>query len=113
MPSLPGPLTTPPFRPKLMHTKEMTINRRNIGLLALLLALILFAAQLHICADLTSAPTGTHLCSVCSAVGAAIVTPSPSITIISQVGPLEVLAHTVVSSLEIPRATAPRAPPAI
>jgi hypothetical protein len=108
-----GLLTVQPFRPKLILTNVMPNSRRNIGLLALLLALIFLGAQLHYCADLTSAPSGTHICPVCSAVGAAVVTPAPSITVISQVRPLEVLAHAVASSPEILRATSPRAPPAI
>ena len=108
-----GLLTVQPFQPKLILTSVMPHNQRNIGLLALLLALIFLGAQLHYCADLTSAPSGTHICPVCSAVGAAVVTPAPSITVVSQVRPLEVFAHAVASSSEIPRATSPRAPPVI
>jgi hypothetical protein len=81
-------------------------------LLALLLGIVFLGAQLHFCADLTSAPSGTHICPVCSTVGAAVVTPSLSITIVSLVKPLEVPAGTPTGSQEIPRATSPRAPPA-
>ena len=108
-----GLLTVQPFQPKLILTSVMPNSRRNLGLLALLFALVFLGAQLHYCADLTSAPSGTHICPVCSAVGAAVVTPAPSITVVSQVRPLEVFAHAVASSPEIPRATSPRAPPAI
>jgi len=90
----------------------MPNRRHSIALLALLLALTFLGAQLHFCADLTGAPTGTHICPVCSAVGAAILTPSPAITVISQVRPLEVFAHAVANSPVIPQATSPRAPPA-
>ena len=107
-----GLLTVQPFQPKLILTSVMPNSRRNLGLLALLFALVFLGAQLHYCADLTSAPSGTHICPVCSAVGAAVVTPAPSITVVSQMRPLEVLAHAVASSSEIPRATSPRAPPA-
>jgi hypothetical protein len=106
-------LTVQPFQPKLILTSVMPHNQRNIRLLAFLLALVFFGAQLHYCADLTSAPSGTHICPVCSAVGAAVVTPAPSITVVSQVRPLEVFAHAVANSPEIRRATSPRAPPVI
>jgi hypothetical protein len=112
-PARPALLTTQPFRPKLIHTNVMPNRRRNLGLLPLLLALIFLGVQMHFCADLTSAPTGTHICPVCSAVAAAVLTPSPIIAVISQVRPLEPPAYEVASSPEIPRATSPRAPPAI
>ncbi len=108
-----GLLTIQPFQPKLILTSVMPHSQRNIGLLALLLALIFLGAQLHYCADLTSTPSGTHICPVCSAIGAAVVTPAPSISVVSQVRPLEVFAHVVASSPAMPRATSPRAPPAI
>ncbi|HME11640.1 MAG TPA: hypothetical protein VKF79_02170 [Candidatus Acidoferrum sp.] len=82
------------------------------GLLALLLALIFLGAQLHFCADLNGAPSGTHICPVCSAIGAAVVAPSPDITFVSLTARLEVFAHTAASAPLIPRATSPRAPPA-
>lgn len=108
-----GLLTTQPFQPKLIFTSVMPISRRNLRLLALLLALVFLGLQLHYCADLTSTPSGTHICPVCSAIGAAVVTPAQSIKIVSQVRPLEVFAHVVASSPDIPRATSPRAPPVV
>jgi hypothetical protein len=81
--------------------------------LALLLGIIFLGAQLHFCADLTDAPSGTHICPVCSAVGAAVVTPSPSIVLIAQVKALEAPVQSFASSPEIPRDTSPRAPPAL
>jgi hypothetical protein len=85
---------------------------RYVRLLALLLGIIFLGAQLHYCADLTNTPTSTHFCPVCSAVGAAVVTPSPSILLVSQVKPLEMRALAVASLPEIRRSTSPRAPPA-
>jgi hypothetical protein len=108
-------LTIQPIQPKLILINKMPSGSRNLALLALLLALIFLGAQLqmHFCADLNCAPTGTHLCPICSTVGAAVVTHSPTIAIVSLVLPIEVFAYAVVSSPEIPRATSPRAPPAI
>jgi hypothetical protein len=89
----------------------MPISSRKAALLAVLFALIFLGAQLHFCADLTGAPSGTHICPVCSAIGAAVPTPTPAIAIVSHVRPLQVVAPSVSGSLEIPRATSPRAPP--
>jgi len=91
----------------------MPNRHRHLRLLALLLGIICLGAQLHFCADLTGAPSGTHICPVCSAVGAAVVTPSPSIVLIALVKPLEAPAHVFAISPEIPRDTSPRGPPAL
>jgi hypothetical protein len=91
----------------------MTRGVRYLPYLALLLGIIFLGAQLHYCADVTSAPTGTHICPVCSAVGAAVVTPTVSILVVSVVKPLELSSYVVVGTLEIPRDTSPRGPPAL
>src|ERR1700675_2106573 len=75
-------LTTQPFRPKLTLTTVMTRGVRYLPYVALLLGIIFLGAQLHFCADVTSAPTGTHICPVCSAVGAAVATPTVSILVV-------------------------------
>jgi hypothetical protein len=91
----------------------MTRSPRYLPYLALLLGIIFLGAQLHYCADVTSAPTGTHICPVCSAVGAAIVTPTLSILVVSTVKPLELRSYVVAGASEIPRDTSPRAPPTL
>jgi hypothetical protein len=86
---------------------------RYLAFLALLLAVVFLGAQLHYCADLTSAPSGTHICPVCSAVGAAVIAPPVSVLVISQVKPLETFAYAIPLAGAAPRATSPRAPPAL
>jgi hypothetical protein len=90
----------------------MPRRARHLRLLALLLGIVFLGAQLHFCADLTSAPSGTHICPVCSAIGAAVLAPSPGIVLVALIKPLEARTHAFVSSPEIPRDTSPRAPPA-
>ena len=107
-----GLLTTQPFSPKLRLT-NMVRGVRYLPFFALLLALVFLGAQLHYCADVTSAPTGTHICPVCSAVGAAVVTPPVSILVVSQVKPLETMIYAALVTAEVSRATSPRAPPAV
>ena len=107
-----GLLTAQPFGPKLRLT-SMVRGVRYLPFFALLLALVFLGAQLHYCADVTSAPTGTHICPVCSAVGAAVMTPPVSILVVSQVKPLETTVYAAVVSAAVPRATSPRAPPAV
>jgi hypothetical protein len=85
---------------------------RELRLLAVLIGIIFLGAQLHSCADLTKAPSRAHLCPVCSSLGTAVVTPSPSIVLIAQIRPLEAPVHSFRTSPEIPRDTSPRAPPA-
>jgi len=83
-----------------------------IRLFGLLLAIIFLGAQLHFCADLTGAPSSTHICPVCSAVGAAVMTRSLSINLVCVINPLEMRALAGANVPEIPRGTSPRAPPA-
>jgi hypothetical protein len=83
-----------------------------IRLFGLLLAIIFLVAQLHFCADLTGAPSSTHNCPVCSAIGAAVMTRSLSLNLASVINPLEMRALAVANFPEIPRGTSPRAPPA-
>jgi hypothetical protein len=91
----------------------MPTSSRKAALLAVLFALMFLGAQMHPCVDLTGAPNCTHSCPVCSTIGAAVLAPAPAIAVFSQVRPLQVAAPIVCGSLEIPRATSPRAPPAI
>jgi len=86
---------------------------QRIGVLALLLAVVFLGAQFHFCADLTATPSASHICPVCSAVGSVVATQAPSIAIVPVTVRLEVAPLVVRISLEVPRATSPRAPPAL
>jgi uncharacterized membrane protein len=90
---------------------HMSVKVRQIRILALLLAVIFLGAQFHYCVDLSSGPTSSHICPICSAVGAVVVTHAPGISIGPAVDRLEIFAVIESISIEIPHATSPRAPP--
>lgn len=104
-------LTPQPFLPKLRLSKHMPGKSSRFRLLALFLGIIFLAAQFHFCTDLTSDPTSSHLCPLCTAAGSAIVTASPSVAIVPVMDRLENLARVGNISVAPPRATSPRAPP--
>lgn len=91
----------------------MSVKVRHIRILALLLAVIFLGAQFHYCADLSSAPSSSHICPLCSTAGSAVTPAAPSIAITPVTDRLEMVV--VVSSVfvEIPRAVSPRAPPSV
>jgi hypothetical protein len=105
-------LTEQPFGPKLCLT-NMIRGVRFLSFLLLLFAVFFLGAQLHYCADVASAPAGTHICPVCSAVGAAVMTAPVSLLVVSQVKPLESMVYAAVVTAAVPKATSPRAPPAV
>ena len=86
---------------------------QRIAFFALLLGVILLAAQFHLCADLTAGPLSSHICPICSTAGSVVPTQSPSMAIVPAMNRLEVFAVTVPVSTELPRTVAPRAPPAL
>jgi hypothetical protein len=81
--------------------------------LVLLLALGFLAAQFHFCADLGSGPAGSHICPICSHAGAAISANSPGLVHVPLVDRLESRPLLFAFSSALPRATSPRAPPAL
>lgn len=91
----------------------MSVKVRHIRILALLLAVIFLGAQFHYCADLSSPPSSSHICPLCSTAGSAVTPAAPSIAITPVTDRLEMVV--VVSSVfvEIPRAVSPRAPPSV
>lgn len=103
--------TSQPFGAKFRLTMHMSVKVRQIQVLALLLAVIFLGAQFHYCADLSSGPSSTHICPLCSAVGAVVVPLSPGISIGPAVDRLEVFAVIESISIEIPHAISPRGPP--
>lgn len=106
-------MTLQPFRPKLRLRHYMHSRSQRIRLLALLLGILFLGAQFHFCADSSAAPSATHVCPVCSAVGSVVATPSLGIAIIPVSNRLEVAPLVVSVSSAVPRATSPRAPPAL
>jgi len=79
----------------------------------LLLGIIFLGAQFHFCSDLTAAPSPSHICPICSTTGSVVATQSPSIVIVPVSDRLEVASLVVSVSSAVPRATSPRAPPAL
>jgi hypothetical protein len=91
----------------------MLSKPQRIRLLALLLGIAFLGVQFHFCADLTATPSASHLCPICSTVGSVIATQSPSIAMVPFVNRLEIVPSAVSISFAVPRATSPRAPPAL
>jgi hypothetical protein len=84
----------------------------SLPFLALLLGVILLAAQLHFCVDMTGSPSGSHICPVCSVASSVVTAQSPSVEIIRVSDRLEIAPSLVALSSAVPRGTSPRAPPA-
>jgi hypothetical protein len=91
----------------------MQSKTTRIRVLALLLGIIFLGAQFHFCADLTATPSASHICPLCSTAGAAVVTHSPVIANVPVMNRLEVALLVVSLCSAAPRATSPRAPPAL
>ncbi len=106
-------LTTQPFRPKLRLSNHMQSKTQHIRILALLLGFVFLGAQFHFCADLTAAPSASHICPVCSTAGSVVATQSPVIASVPATNRLEIAPLVVSVSSAVPRATSPRAPPAL
>lgn len=87
----------------------------RVRVVALLLGIIFLGAQFHFCTDLSasSSPSATHFCPVCSAVGSAVTTQLPTVALIPAANRLEVVSLVLAVSSAFPRATSPRAPPAL
>jgi hypothetical protein len=86
---------------------------QRIRFLALLLGMVFLGAQFHFCADLTATPSASHICPICSTVGSVVATQSPSIAVVPFVHRLELPPLLVSLGSAVPRATSPRAPPAL
>ena len=91
----------------------MFANPNKARLCALLLGIIFLAAQFHFCADLTVTPSASHLCPICSTVGSVVATQTPSVAMVPVLNRLEVTPLVVFDLSAVPRATSPRAPPAL
>ena len=104
-------LTAQPILPKLRLIKHMHQDATRLRTLALFLAIIFIAGQLHFCADLSAAPASSHLCPVCSAAASVIVAQSPAITLMPASNRLESIVPRLSDSTDIYRSISPRAPP--
>lgn len=92
---------------------SLSAHSKRFYVLALLLAVIFFAAQLHCCFDLNSGPADSHLCPVCHTVFVALAACAALIAAAGSIERLEILrvqpALLSASSRNIPS----RAPPAV
>jgi hypothetical protein len=91
----------------------MLSKSKRIRALALLLGIVFLGAQFHFCSDLKDTPSASHMCPVCSIVGSVVATQSPSIAMVPVLNRLEVTPLVVFDLSVSPRATSPRAPPAL
>ncbi len=91
----------------------MQAKTQRIRILALLLGVIFLGAQFHFCTDVTAGPSASHICPICSTAGSVVATQSPVIAIVPVLNRLEVAPLVVSVSSAVPRATSPRAPPAV
>lgn len=81
--------------------------------LALLLGVVFLGAQFHFCADLTAAPSASHICPICSTVGSVVAMQTLSMAIVPVIDRLELVPSAISVSTTVPRAISPRAPPSL
>jgi hypothetical protein len=91
--------------------KYMPSWMSRIPILALCLVIILLAAQFHFCVDMNSQAASSHLCPLCAVAGLAVVTPMPSIALISLADRLTNVSAAGGMASANSRPTSPRAPP--
>jgi hypothetical protein len=91
----------------------MQIEFRRIRILALLLGVAFLGAQFHFCADLTAAPSASHICPVCSIVGSVVAMHSPDVALVPVTNRLEVATLVVLVSSAVPHDISTRAPPVL
>src|SRR5260370_38728111 len=91
----------------------MQTQSRSIHILALLLGVVFLAAQFHFCTDLTATPSASHVCPVCLIAASVVAPRSPVIAIVPLTNRLELTSLAISASSTVPRATSPRAPPAL
>jgi len=91
----------------------MQVKTQRICILALLVGVIFLGAQFHFCADLTAVPSAAHICPICSTTDSVIAAQSTSPAIVPVTDRLELAPLVISASSAVPRATSPRAPPAL
>jgi hypothetical protein len=77
------------------------------------IAILFIAGQFHLCADTSSGGFTSHVCPYCATAGSAVFTSTLSMAMIPVLGKLEVAAVAFEISADVPRTTAPRAPPSL
>jgi hypothetical protein len=90
----------------------MSGHSKKVNFVALLLGIVLLAAQLHCCVDLNSRTLDSHLCPICSTAGAAIATAALILATVPAVKRLEIFVVTARFPVVVLRNVGPRAPPA-
>ncbi len=90
----------------------MPVKTKCVYILALLLAVIFLAAQLHCCVELNSVSAGSHACPICAAAGSVIVTPSLVIIMVQSINRFEMAGEMSKIFVVVLRNIGPRAPPA-
>src|SRR5258708_12104221 len=89
----------------------MQAKTKRICILALFLGVIFLGAQLHFCTDLTSTPSASHICPVCSTAASVVATQSPLIAIVPVTNRLEIAPLAFSPSPPFSPPPYPPAPP--
>ena len=92
---------------------KMRTPSNKVMVLALLLPLLLLAAQVHCCISLAPSAQDSHICPICCATGTAIVTSAIRVELAPVAKRLEVSWLVLAASFFIPRDIAPRGPPSL
>jgi hypothetical protein len=91
----------------------MHLAKPKMQFVVVLLALTFFGAQIHLCADLTSNSSASHICPVCSAAATVVATESPVVAFVSTETSFVARAAPRVVSSPLPYAASPRASPTV
>lgn len=86
---------------------------KRVYLLALLLGVVFFAAQLHCCVDIHSRAMDSHVCPICSTAGNAIAAPSLVVVRAPTTNLLEIFAVIAKVPVVAYCNVTPRAPPSL
>lgn len=89
----------------------MPAKTKRVCFLAILLAGVFFAAQLHCCVPLHPGALDSHVCPICSTAGTAVATLSLTMAMAPAVNRLETIPVMASLPVVISRLVAPRAPP--
>jgi len=90
----------------------MQAKSHRIRILVLLFGVFFLGAQFHFCTDLTTTPSASHICPVCSTTGSIVAAQSANFAFVPVTNRREVAPLVVLVSSAVPRTTSPRAPPA-
>ena len=91
----------------------MSIRTHKLQILALVVAILFIGAQFHLCADLTSNSSGSHICPLCYATSSVVTPELPVIALVSVETPFIGDPAPRVISSQLPHAACPRASPSV